>query len=542
MDKPWGHRRPRGGSIREPWMAAALITLVVALSVSAATANERTRPLLGNTLMLAAGSAVLSLPVATALALLIHRTNLRGRHLLQMLITLMLFVPPYLQVAFWQAGFGLQGWFCRLWYPDQAVALLSGWRGAIWVQTLVNIPWVVLILGSSLTSIPAELEERASLDASPLRVLWHVTIPLLRPALVASALAVFVLAAGDITVTDIYQIRTFAEEIYTGFALGDQLSDVPLRTLPGMLLIGGLALAALLACGQVSRSRLTSARRRGWRADLGPVAWAVWPVLAVVLITLVVVPIGSLLYQAGMEVTLVGPTRVRHWSPAKAVHMLVTSPVRFGQEYAWSFALAQLTSISVILTAIVLAWAGRTWSLIRAVGWCVVLSGLALPGPLVALALGRALNRPNWDWTFYLYDRTLLLPWATLSLRMFPFAYLVVDFMIRRIPQRTLDLARTEGASPVQRFRLAVWPHCGPAIGWLWLVLVAFAVADLSATILAVPPGVTTVAIRIFNLVHYGVADQLAGLCLGTVVLFGLLASLVIALWPWQAEPHDVEL
>jgi ABC-type Fe3+ transport system permease subunit len=71
---------------------------------------------------------------------------------------------------------------------------------------------------------------------------------------------------------------------------------------------------------------------------------------------------------------------------------------------------------------------------------------------------------------------------------------------------------------------------------WIWLVLLGLAVGDLSATILAVPPGVTTVAIGIFNLVHYGVKDELAGLSLATVALFAGLAALVLLFAPAESR------
>jgi iron(III) transport system permease protein len=355
---------------------------------------------------------------------------------------------------------------------------------------------------------------------------------MLRGALAASALAVFVLAAGEITITDVYQIRTFAEEIYTGFALGDSLADVPLRTLPGMLLLGSLALAALLACAQVSRQFTMAGGARRWRADVRGWRATIWLLLVAWLALMVAVPLGNLLYQAGMQVTAVGPLRQRHWSGAKALGMLAASPMRFAQEYAWSFALAQLTSISLLLVVVPLAWASRRWIAARMVAWAGVLVGLTLPGPLLALLLGRLLNQPSSDWLFYLYDRTLVLPWMALSVRLFPFAYVLVELVVHRLPQRLLDLATTESARISQLLRHAVWPELAPVVGWLWLVLVALSVADLSATVLAVPPGVTTVSIRIFNLVHYGVADQLAGLCLGTVMLFGGLAALVLGLRP----------
>jgi iron(III) transport system permease protein len=496
------------------------------------SADERTRPLLWNTLLLAGGSAALSLPPGAALALLIYRTNLPGRRWLRSLLILMLFVPPYLQVAGWEAGFGLQGWFCRMVYPDQAMAVLAGWRGAIWTQSLVNVPWIVLLLGAALANIPAELELQASMYGSAWRVLQWVTLPLLRGALVASALGVFVLAANDVSIADVYQIHTFAEEIYTGFALGDTLSDVPLRTLPGMFLIAGLAIAALLACSHVSQFRLAEGSCQSWQLDVRPFAAVLWLVLGGWMALLVCVPISSLVYQAGLQIVAEGEARIRTWSLAKAVTMVATSPARFSQEYAWSFALAQLTSVGVLATSVVLAWRSRTSTTTRVLSWVLMLTGLVLPGPLLALLLGRLLNQPSWEVLHYAYDRTLLLPWLTLSVRLLPFGYLIAELVMRRVPQNSLDLAAVEGAMRWQILRYAVWPHVASSLGWLWLILLALTVADLSVSILAVPPGVTTIAIRIFNLVHYGVTDQLAALCLGTMILFGALAGLVASLWP----------
>jgi iron(III) transport system permease protein len=42
-----------------------------------------------------------------------------------------------------------------------------------------------------------------------------------------------------------------------------------------------------------------------------------------------------------------------------------------------------------------------------------------------------------------------------------------------------------------------------------------------------VPPGVETLSIKIFNLVHYGVEDQVAGICLALTGLLIVLAAAV---------------
>ena len=56
-----------------------------------------------------------------------------------------------------------------------------------------------------------------------------------------------------------------------------------------------------------------------------------------------------------------------------------------------------------------------------------------------------------------------------------------------------------------------------------WLTSAVVATGDLAASVLTVPPGVTTLPIRIFTLLHYGVEDVVAGICLALVVGFAAM-------------------
>ncbi len=51
----------------------------------------------------------------------------------------------------------------------------------------------------------------------------------------AAALAVAVLTAGDMTVTDLLQVRTYAEEAFLQFILGRGLSDAMMVALPPLV-------------------------------------------------------------------------------------------------------------------------------------------------------------------------------------------------------------------------------------------------------------------------------------------------------------------
>jgi iron(III) transport system permease protein len=56
------------------------------------------------------------------------------------------------------------------------------------------------------------------------------------------------------------------------------------------------------------------------------------------------------------------------------------------------------------------------------------------------------------------------------------------------------------------------------AIGLAWLLSTLVAFGELSATILVLPPGMPTLPVRIFGLLHYGVEDQVAAICLAAMI------------------------
>ena len=69
-----------------------------------------------------------------------------------------------------------------------------------------------------------------------------------------------------------------------------------------------------------------------------------------------------------------------------------------------------------------------------------------------------------------------------------------------------------------------ILPQLNATFVCAWLVCVAFAMGEVSASILVVPPGMSTLSQRIFNLVHYGVEDRLAGICLSSLAIFLMCA------------------
>ncbi len=353
-------------------------------------------------------------------------------------------------------------------------------------------------------------------------------------AIVGATIWVAVVTAGEITVTDVFQIRTYAEELFLGYA-ADALIVAPgeparLRVLPGIVLIASATGVALLLSNYLlsqenwlstqSPARVSLGRRRGL-ISLG---------LLLLLVLLVGVPVWNLATKLGAVVEQVGDERVRRWSADKSLRLLLAAPGKFRDELAWSLAIGNLASLAAVVGGTMFSWSARRSPTARAISVILLATCLAVPGPVVGLGLIHLLNQRDVPWITFLYDRTILAPWIAMTIRCFPLTMLVLWHGLRSLPRELVEAARIDGAGRVATFTKIVFPLRANYFLCAWLVGLAVALGDLATSILVVPPGVTTLAMRIFGLVHYGVEDQLAALCLCTIGLFVILAGVVAAL------------
>ena len=163
---------------------------------------------------------------------------------------------------------------------------------------------------------------------------------------------------------------------------------------------------------------------------------------------------------------------------------------------------------------------------------------LAVPGPILGIAIIRLLNRPEVPGLVWLYDRSILAPWLAAYLRSLPIATLIMWHALQTVPKELLESAMIDGAGPLTRLWRIALPMRWPAAAAAWLAALAISLGDLAASILVVPPGVETLSIRIFGLLHYGVEDQVAGICLAMILVFAALGWGGVSHWrrAWAAR------
>ncbi|MER9751352.1 ABC transporter permease [Mesorhizobium sp. M0140] len=133
--------------------------------------------------------AGIALAIGFAAAFAIDRFSFRGKVLLQGLIFSPLIVPAVV------LGIGLLQLFVALNLTQTVYPLLMG-------HLVLAIPYVVRTILASLSLQDRVLEEAAkNLRATPLEVIRRITLPLILPCLLSSAIFAFVTSFGNVTVS-----------------------------------------------------------------------------------------------------------------------------------------------------------------------------------------------------------------------------------------------------------------------------------------------------------------------------------------------------
>ncbi|MCB9569189.1 MAG: molybdate ABC transporter permease subunit [Myxococcales bacterium] len=212
-------------------------------------------------LVVSSAAVLLALALGLPLAYLLARVELPGKALLRGLVALPMVLPPVVGGLALLVTFGRRGLFGEL-LGALGISLPFTTAGAIVAVAFVAAPFLILSLEAGLLAIDPRLEAAAAtLGAGRLRVLWTITLPLLRPALASGIALAWARALGEFGATITFagnlagRTRTMPLAIYTALQV-----DPPAAVALGVLLLG-LALVVLVAL----RGRLLPGERHGGR-------------------------------------------------------------------------------------------------------------------------------------------------------------------------------------------------------------------------------------------------------------------------------------
>ncbi|HEV2013803.1 MAG TPA: ABC transporter permease [Candidatus Dormibacteraeota bacterium] len=153
--------------------------------------------------LLASFSATaIALVFGVPLAWTFARLTFPGRAALRALTVLPMVLPPVVGGVALLLAFGRRGLLGAWLATSFGIHLPFTTAGAIIAETFVAMPFLVITVEAGLRSMDTRFEEAArTLGASRWTVLWRVTLPLVRPSLVAGAVLCWARALGEFGAT-----------------------------------------------------------------------------------------------------------------------------------------------------------------------------------------------------------------------------------------------------------------------------------------------------------------------------------------------------
>ncbi len=145
--------------------------------------------------MVAIGATVIGMLVTIPAAIVLVRKRFIGRDAIMQLLMSPLIVPAIV------IGASLYMTMVEL-EVRTGIPATGSMVGFIAGHVLLTIPWCIRLLTANLAGLNEVVEEAAaSLGASPIAVIGKVTLPLIRPGIVAAAIFSFVVSFGNLEVS-----------------------------------------------------------------------------------------------------------------------------------------------------------------------------------------------------------------------------------------------------------------------------------------------------------------------------------------------------
>ena len=472
----------------------------------------------GRTLGLGVAVSALAIPLGLVICWAIRQGGRTGRWLtLACLVSTML--PMVIHVSGWDAAIGKLGWLTTA-RGNVLTPLLSGWWAAVWTHSMIAAPQIGLMLHFCQSKQQRIYEEQALLDTDGWTTFLTISLWRLWPLLMVSVLWVIVTCSREITVTDLYQVETFAEQIYLGYSLGNGNTAgawptaIDVEVNPGFwttaIYVSLLAVAAVvmfMVLADSSRPNENDTSDSQWRTNRSAtiVGW-------LLLFLLVAIPAANVLVRASFYVDTVDGQLTQNYSLEQIYRVLQKSCLDYRMEMLWSLAISVVSAtVAIIISVLLVRWTfGSTAK--RFIFAIVVASGLALPGPVTGNVLAQAFAIPTWPWFVWLVNYSIFAPVIATTIFTGPLIALAIWFVLHQTPRNVAAAASLDGLTDSGSFWKIRFRGNFKTIVGCWLLACVLCFGELSASQLVRPAGMDTVARKMLGDLHAGVNELTAGI------------------------------
>jgi len=401
-------------------------------------------------------------------------------------------------------------------------------QGMILVEGLLDLPIAYLVIAPAMSAFDVSLEESSRVcGASNLRTLARVTLPVLRPAILAAATLVIVRSLASFAVPSVIgmpgRIYVLATHIYrvvsTGYA-----TDYGLAAAVGMsALAASITLIYLYRHLTREGEKYVTVSSRGYRPSVISLKGARYPLFAIVAVltfVLILLPVLVLIYTSFVPYSMV--------PSAKAFAMMSWRH--------WIAVLKDPISLLALKNSIILGVGGATVGVVlsffvayvvvkirtKASGFLESLSFLSFSFPGIVVGIG-------FMW-FFVQTPLYATIWALLIgyiATYLPYGIRPLTSAFVQIHSTLEESSRVCGGGAIYTMRRIVIPLLIPGIVSGWILMATMFVRELSLSVVLSRPGTEVLAVQILRFSEDGLWGRLAAL--GIIMIFVSTALVVVA-------------
>lgn len=183
-------------------------------------------------LLVASGATIIAVTAGTMASLLIVRYRFPGRNLLMAILQLPMMIPEVV------LGLGFLILFARH-------QMYSSFLNILLAHAVITLPYAARVITANLQTVGRSIEEAAyMLGAGPVRTFLKITLPVIRPGMLAAAVFCFVVSFDNFTVTAflVSSRGTLPIEIYSYIRTESDPTVAALSTVLIAASLGGLLL------------------------------------------------------------------------------------------------------------------------------------------------------------------------------------------------------------------------------------------------------------------------------------------------------------
>ena len=499
-----------------------------------AYADPLTYQLLFNSFIFAGGSALLATALAATLAWISIRTNAPGRRLFELVSIVPNIFPPVMLAVSWTVLLSprtglINRLFMQMFDLSEAPLNLYSLWGMIYVEALITVPLAFLMVSASLYSMDPALEESARVaGSSNTQIAWRITLPIVRPALLASAMLNFVRAIESFDTPAIIalpaRIEVFTTKIYRE-AIGAFPPNQNLAAAYGVSLLAVTMVFVYFYRRLTARSeRYVTVTGRGYRPmiiDLGKWRYAASALASVILILIVVLPFLVLIYVS--FITYIHVPGAKTWELLTLDNYWSNlTDARTYRALKNSLFLAVVGATLCMLLAAITAWVTtKTKAAGRGLIEALTFIPWAFPG--TALAIGLLWTYVYVPLPIYGTLWILLIGYIT---RFLPYGLRTMTSTIVQLHDDLQQASMVCGAGFLTTFRRILLPLLRPGFIAGWIILATIYLREFSTSIFLYSPGAEPLGPLLY---HFYVDGNLGPMCSLALIVSVVCIVLIVS-------------